>query len=116
MQPDPLPPKEIVRKAIWLLLDSTEENPILKNADAATMNILLRKLPKEIFETHAMDDAAFFESLKQYGVRFKQPIIIIAKTVQALFGISRDNFMNDEYRQIIDILIEGVLLQVDDSK
>jgi AcrR family transcriptional regulator len=110
-----LSPKETVREAIWSLLNSVNENPILKNIDSATMNVLQRKLPKEIFETHAMDDADFWGSLKQYGVYFKQPLVLIAKSAQILFGISRDFYSDADYKRLIDIYIEGLLLQVEES-
>jgi len=107
-----LRPKETARKVILLLLDKFNQHPILRNMDASTYFYLRRKLPENLFNAHTIDDEAFFQSLSKYGVVFKKPISIITKTLQALYGVSREYLDDDNYVDIINIFINGIIEQV----
>lgn len=51
------------------------------------MAILFRKLPPEVIEHHSNEDAEVLQLLSNYGVRFTQPIEVVTKAFQALYGV-----------------------------
>jgi len=114
LQQEKSTPKQTAKKAILLLLEKIDLHPMLKNLDINTYTYLRRKLPDNIFDSHALNDEKFFNSLSKYGITFKKPIGIITKTLQALYGVSREYLEDDDYKEIVSIMIDGIIEQVNE--
>jgi len=114
LQQEKSTPKQTTKKAILLLLEKIDLHPMLKSLDINTYTYLRRKLPDNIFDSHALNDEKFFNSLSKYGITFKKPISIITKTLQALYGVSREYLEDGDYKEIVSIMIDGIIEQVNE--
>jgi len=114
LQQEKSTPKQTTKKAILLLLEKIDLHPMLKSLDINTYTYLRRKLPDNIFDSHALNDEKFFNSLSKYGITFKKPTGIITKTLQALYGVSREYLEDGDYKEIVSIMIDGIIEQVNE--
>lgn len=105
-------PKELVRKVMLLLVEMIDRCPILKNVNIATFAHVRRRLPDHIFTEHTQDDIAFFRSLSQYGVTFCKPVEIITKSLQAIYGLTREYVNDEDYKELVAIFVDGIVAQV----
>jgi len=73
---------------------------------------LQRKLPANIFEEHTLDDKAFVNMLRNYGITFKQDTLLITKSLQALYGCACTIVNDNDFDAVMNVLIEGIVNQV----
>ncbi|GCF92125.1 TetR family transcriptional regulator [Enterococcus florum] len=104
--------KELAMYIFKWLFEKIKEYPLLYNIDSETIQHVQRRLPKELFDAHTLDDVKMLKTLEDYGISFKQDAVVMAKVFQAIFTCTTI-FMNDpDGNQVLTILLEGVLNQL----
>ena len=79
------------------------------------MGVLFRKLPPEVIEKHSGEDAEALQLLLKHGVRFTQPIEVVTKTFQALYGVivlleeENENLRGQVLSVMIDALVNELV-------
>lgn len=106
-----LSPKELVKKTVMFLFELMNQYPLIQKTDSETMAILFRKLPPEVIEHHSNEDAEVLQLLSNYGVRFTQPIEVVTKAFQALYGVIV--LLEEEKEalrmQVLSVMINGLV-------
>ena len=93
------------------LFELMNQYPLIQKTDSETMAILFRKLPPEVIEHHSNEDAEVLQLLSNYGVRFTQPIEVVTKAFQALYGVIV--LLEEEKEalrmQVLSVMINGLV-------
>lgn len=113
-----LAPRDLVKKTLLFMFELMDQYPLIQNTDSETMALLLRKLPPEAVEAHSGEDAAALQLFEPYGIRFTQPIDVVTKVFQALYG-ARVMIENEEKQmldQVISVMCEGLVNQLVEEK
>lgn len=109
-----LPPRELIKQAFIWILEQTEQYPIFRMMDSETTEYLVRKVPRDVLESHTHDDSAALLKFEQYGVRFSYDIQKVAKILQTMsmcyFNPTQDD--KDERLATMNIIINGVLKEI----
>lgn len=107
-----LAPKELATVLLHHFFKRAMEYPILPKIDVAVICHLQRKLPAKIFEEHTLDDKAFVNILSDYGITFRQNTLLIAKSLQILYGCACAMIGDSDLDAVMNILMEGIVNQV----
>lgn len=109
-----LPPRQLMKATIGFVFGIMGEYPLVQKTDSEIMAILLRKLPKSATGTHTDEDAAALQMLEGFGVRFTQPIQIVAKAFQALYSVTvflqREDAKTRD--KVLDVMTDGLVQQL----
>lgn len=107
-----LQPKECVKMALLLTIEKFAANPILLQLNTDTFDYIKRKLPSEIYEQHIVDDSIVLKKLELLGVEFAYPSEIAIKTIHPIFAYAFDMQDNDDKKEVLNILLDGVVSQI----
>ena len=109
-----LPNRERVKQVFAKMSELLLKYPVLSKIDAATMDIISRKISKERLLQYQEQNRDAVVTMKKYGISFTYSTELVSEVFQALYivwtGIQgKDGTMQN---QVIDILLNGVIEQV----
>lgn len=110
----PLSPEKLT-DAIFDFYKMTEEMPILKLLGVDEVELLVRKLPREIVEEHLKDDADTIEQmLALLPVEKEVDIPVISAAFHAIYyaTLHKDEIGEEQYDNALRTLIHGVVMQI----
>ncbi|WP_026493502.1 TetR/AcrR family transcriptional regulator [Butyrivibrio sp. XPD2002] len=100
---------------IFDFFKKTEEMPILKLLDTDEVELLVRKLPKEVVETHLQDDTdTIGQMLSMFPVKKDVDVKAISAAFHAIYfaTLHKADIGEDSYDEALKILIRGVVSQL----
>lgn len=106
-----LAPRDLVKQTLGFMFELMEQYPLIQRTDNETMALLMRKLPSEVITAHTGEDAEALGLLEKFGVRFTQPIEVVAKAFQALYGVGTmlENEEEQLLSQVMSVMINGLV-------
>lgn len=110
-----LQPRKLVKGTLFFMFELMNRYPLIQKTDSETMGVLFRKLPPEVIEKHSGEDAEALQLLLKHGVRFTQPIEVVTKTFQALYGVivlleeENENLRGQVLSVMIDALVNELV-------
>lgn len=110
----PLSPEKLT-DVIFDFYKMTEEMPILKLLGVDEVELLVRKLPREIVEEHLKDDADTIEQmLALLPVEKEVDIPVISAAFHAIYyaTLHKDEIGEEQYDNALRTLIHGVVMQI----
>lgn len=106
-----LKPRELVKQTMVYMFELMQHYPLIQKTDSETMAVLFRKLPPEVVEAHSGEDAEALNLFMEYGVHFIQPIEVVTKSFQALYGVIV--LLEDEEDalrwQVLSVMMNGLI-------
>ncbi|MGM0167753.1 hypothetical protein IGI39_002737 [Enterococcus sp. AZ135] len=109
-----LKPRVLVKKTMVFMFELMSHYPLIQKTDSETMAVLFRKLPPEVVEAHSGEDAEALDLFINYGVRFTEPIEVVTKSFQALYGVIV--LLEEETEtlrtQVVSVMINGLVNQL----
>jgi len=109
-----LKPRDLVKKTMVFMFELMSHYPLIQKTDSETMAVLFRKLPPEVVEAHSGEDAEALDLFINYGVRFTDPIEVVTKSFQALYGVIV--LLEEETEtlrtQVVSVMINGLVNQL----
>lgn len=100
---------------IFDFFKKTEEMPILKLLDTDEVELLVRKLPKEVVEAHLQDDTdTIGQMLSMFPVKKDVDVKAISAAFHAIYfaTLHKTDIGEDSYDEALKILIRGVVSQL----
>ncbi|WP_026664966.1 TetR/AcrR family transcriptional regulator [Butyrivibrio sp. FC2001] len=100
---------------IFDFFKKTEEMPILKLLDTDEVELLVRKLPKEVVEAHLQDDTdTIGQMLSMFPVKKDVDVKAISAAFHAIYfaTLHKADIGEDSYDEALKILIRGVVSQL----
>jgi AcrR family transcriptional regulator len=100
---------------IFDFFKKTEEMPILKLLDTDEVELLVRKLPKEVVEAHLQDDTdTIGQMLSMFPVKKDVDVKAISAAFHAIYfaTLHKADIGEDSYDEALKILIRGVVNQL----
>ena len=109
-----LPPKELTKQVLLWMFERLERYPLLVQAVGEAADYLYRKLPKEIYEAHMLDDIHNLSKLQEYGISFKCDMKLATKILQVISMALLDLQQTDavERAAVINIILDGVVNEI----
>ena len=113
-----LTPRALVKQTLLFMFDLMNQYPLIQRTDSETMTLLMRKLPSEVIGKHTDEDAQALQLFQHYGVRFTQPIEVVAKTFQVFYGsvVMLENKEEQIRNQVISVMIDGLVNELVEEK
>jgi len=109
-----LPPRELTKQVFLWMFEQLERYPLLVQAVGETADYLYRKLPKEIYEAHTLDDIHSLVKLREYGISFKCEIKLATKILQviAMTLLGLQQIDTAERAAVTSIILDGVINEI----
>lgn len=101
--------------AIFAFYKMAEKMPVLKLLDTGEVELLARKLPREIVEEHLRDDTDTIEKmLALFPVRKETDIKVISAAFHAIYyaTLHKADIGEDQYDGALRALIYGIVTQI----
>jgi len=105
-------PHELVKLVLGFLMSECFSDPIISAINGELWEYLMRRIPLETIENHNVNDAFVIEILAEVGVKFKVDTSLVVKIAQAVFMIASSIAYDEESKEIIDILIDGIIEKI----
>ena len=106
---------EKITDIVFKFFKMTENMLVLKQLDASEVELLVRKLPREVVEEHLQDDTDTIEKLfSLLPVKKEVDIKTISAAFHAIYyaTLHKKEIGEDQYDQALWMLIFGVVLQI----
>lgn len=106
---------ETLTNLIFEFYKMTENMPILKLLDTGEVELLVRKLPREVVEEHFQDDTDTIEKmLALLPVKKEVDIKVVSATFHAIYyaTLHKAEIGEDQYDEALRTLIYGIVTQV----
>lgn len=106
---------EKLTDAIFKFYKMTEEMPILKLLDSGEVELLARKLPREIVEEHLQDDTDTIEKMfALLPIKKETDIKVMSAAFHAIYyaTLHKAEIGKKEYDEALRTLIYGIVIQV----
>ena len=106
---------EKITDLVFEFFKMTENMLVLKQLDASEVELLVRKLPREVVEEHLQDDTDTIEKLfSLLPVKKEVDIKTISAAFHAIYyaTLHKKEIGEDQYDQTLWMLIFGVVLQI----
>lgn len=106
---------EKITDLVFEFFKMTENMLVLKQLDASEVELLVRKLPREVVEEHLQDDTDTIEKLfSLLPVKKEVDIKTISAAFHAIYyaTLHKKEIGEDQYDQALWMLIFGVVLQI----
>lgn len=106
--------RERVRLVFWSMAELMQKYPFLANINGETAEIIARKVSSERLKEYSKQGFDAVKTMEQHGIRFK----FSTKTVSQLFHTTYQVWLGlqqkpeDEQKEIISIIIEGIIQQI----
>lgn len=113
-----LKPRDLVNETLIYLFKLLPHYPLIQRTDSETMAVLFRKLPPAVIEHHSNEDAEALNLFMDYGVQFTQPIDVVTKALQALYGVVV--LLEEEEEtlrwQVLTVMMNGLINELVEEK
>lgn len=112
-----LPKKSMSRDAltdlIFQFFKKSEEMPVLKLLDTDEVELLARKLPREVIDTHFQNDTDTVEKMLSM-LPIKKDVKIISAAFHAIYfaTLHKDEIGDEHYDEALRFLIYGIVRQI----
>ena len=109
-----MPPRELTKQAVLWMFERLERYPLLVQAVGEAADYLYRKLPKEIYEAHMLDDIHSLAKLREYGISFKCDMKLATKILQviAMALLNLQQVDAEERTAVTSIILNGVVNEI----
>ncbi len=100
---------------IFKFYKTTEKMPILKLLDTGEVDLLLRKLPREIVAEHLQDDTDMIKKmLALFLVKKEADIKVISAAFHAIYfaTLHKEEIGEEQYDEALRSLIRGIVMQI----
>ena len=106
---------EKLTDVIFEFYKMTEEMPMFQLMDSQEIELLVRKLPREVVEAHLQDDTDSIQKLFSFlPVKKEVDIKVVSAAFHAIYyaTLHKDEIGEDGYDEALRMLIQGVITQV----
>lgn len=106
---------EKITDVIFEFFKMTENMLVLKMLDASEMELLVRKLPREVVEEHFQDDTDTIEKMfSLFPIKREVDIKVISAAFHAIYyaTLHKKEIGEEQYDQALWTLIHGVIFQI----
>ena len=106
---------EKLTDVIFEFYKMTEEMPMFKLLDSNEIDLLVRKLPREVVEAHLQDDTDSIQKLFSFlPVKKEVDIKVVSAAFHAIYYVTlhKDEIGEDGYDEALRMLIQGLITQV----
>ena len=106
---------ENLTEMIFQFFKKTDDMPILKLLDTDEVELLVRKLPKEVVEAHLQDDTdTIGQMLSMFPLKKKVDVRVISAAFHAIYfsTLHKADIGEDKFDEALRILIRGVVEQI----
>lgn len=107
-----LKPRELVKTVMDFLMDKFFSDPIISSINGELWEYLSRRLPSQSIENNNINDSLVIEKLTEAGVKFSFNTSLVVKAVQAVFMCAVSLVSDEESKEVIDMLMEGVIQKI----
>ncbi len=100
---------------IFNFFKKTEEMPILRLLDTGEVELLVRKLPKDVVEVHLQDDTdTIGQMLSMFPMKKDVDVKVISAAFHAVYfaTLHKDEIGEKEYDDALKFLIRGIVTQI----
>lgn len=105
---------DVLTDLIFEFFKKTDDMPILKLLDTGEVELLVRKLPKEVVEAHYKDDTDTIETmLSMFPLKKKVDVKVISAAFHAVYfaTLHKEEIGAQNYDQALRMLIYGLVQQ-----
>ncbi len=109
------PSVEALTEVIFDFYKEAERRPVLRSLDSTEVDLLIRKLPKEVVEEHYRDDERTIEDiLSLVSGKGKLDARAVSAAFQALYfaTLHKGEIDSDSYGLALQTLIRGIVMQI----
>ena len=106
---------EKLTDVIFEFYKMTEEMPMFKLLDSNEIDLLVRKLPREVVEAHLQDDTDSIQKLFSFlPVKKEVDIKVVSAAFHAIYyaTLHKDEIGEEGYDEALRMLIQGLITQV----
>ena len=106
---------EKLTDVIFEFYKMTEEMPMFQIMDSQEIELLVRKLPREVVEAHLQDDTDSIQKLFSFlPVKKEVDIKVVSAAFHAIYyaTLHKDEIGEDGYDEALRMLIQGLIVQV----
>ena len=106
---------EALTDLVYEFFKKTEEMPILQLLDTDEVELLVRKLPREVVEAHLQDDTDTIEQMfKMFPMKKKVDVKVISAAFHAIYfaTLHKSDIGEQHYDEALKLLIRGVVDQI----
>lgn len=106
---------EKLTDVIFEFYKMTEEMPMFQLMDSQEIELLVRKLPREVVEAHLQDDTDSIQKLFSFlPVKKEVDIKVVSAAFHAIYyaTLHKDEIGEDGYDEALRMLIQGLITQV----
>ena len=106
---------EKLTDVIFEFYKMTEEMPMFQIMDSQEIELLVRKLPREVVEAHLQDDTDSIQKLFSFlPVKKEVDIKVVSAAFHAIYyaTLHKDEIGEDGYDEALRMLIQGLITQV----
>ena len=106
---------EKLTNVIFEFYKMTEEMPMFQLMDSQEIELLVRKLPREVVEAHLQDDTDSIQKLFSFlPVKKEVDIKVVSAAFHAIYyaTLHKDEIGEDGYDEALRMLIQGLITQV----
>ena len=106
---------EKLTDVIFEFYKMTEEMPMFQLMDSQEIELLVRKLPREVVEAHLQDDTDSIQKLFSFlPVKKEVDIKVVSAAFHAIYyaTLHKDEIGEDGYDEALRMLIQGLIVQV----
>lgn len=107
--------EEKLTEMVFAFFKRTEKMPILKLLDTGEVDLLVRKLPREIVEEHFQDDTDTIKKmLALFPVKKEVDIKVISAAFHAIYfsTLHKGEIGEEQYDEALRALIRGIVIQI----
>lgn len=107
--------EEKLTDMVFAFFKRTEKMPILKLLDTGEVDLLVRKLPREIVEEHFQDDTDTIKKmLALFPVKKEVDIKVISAAFHAIYfaTLHKEEIGEEQYDEALRALIRGIVIQI----
>ena len=100
---------------IFVFFKKTEEMPILKLLDTDEVELLVRKLPREVVEAHFQDDTDTIEQmLSMFPMKKNLDVKVVSAAFHAVYfaTLHKNDIGEENYDEALRLLIYGIVTQM----
>ena len=106
---------DTVTDLIFEFFKKTEEMPILKLLDTDEVELLVRKLPREVVEAHFQDDTDTIEQmLSMFPMKKNLDVKVVSAAFHAVYfaTLHKNDIGEENYDEALRLLIYGIVTQM----
>lgn len=107
--------RDVLTDLIFNFFKKSEEMPVLKLLDTDEVELLARKLPREVIDAHFQDDTDTVEKmLSMLPIKKDVDVKIISAAFHAIYfaTLHKDDIGNEHYDDALRLLIYGIVKQI----